>query len=258
MHETPPRLEPPIVLSVIVPVLHEAATINEHVDHVKKTAATMTSVSLEIIIVDPADDTLAALADRHADVVRAQSRSGRARQMNAGAEAASGEILLFLHADTRLPDGGLQLVADTLGPAVAAARLGEGADGLSEAGAFTLAFADGGLVLKLFALGGGLRNRLTRTPYGDQAQFFTARLFRELGGYPDIPLMEDVAIMHALKRTGRRPAILPASVRTSTRRYREQGVLYAGVRNNILRLLYGVGVPAHKLATHYRRKGARA
>lgn len=258
MHEKFPRLEPPAVVSVVVPVLHEAATINELMDHVKAQATGDSGASLEIVVVDPEGDTLEALSDHHGDVVRVRSQSGRARQMNAGAAAASGDILLFLHADTRLPADGLRLVVNTLGAAIASARQGAVTTGLPEAGAFTLAFFDGGVVLKLFALGGGLRNALTRTPYGDQAQFFTARLFCELGGYPGIPLMEDVAIMHALKRSGRRPVILQAKVRTSARRYLEQGVLYAGIRNNIIRLLYAVGVPAHKLAAHYRRKRNRA
>lgn len=256
IHQSPPTA---CTISVIVPVLHEAVRINDHIAHIKALAAAATDVAdVEILVVDPEGDTLAALAPEnsgvHGGVRGVASPPGRARQMNAAAAAASGEILLFLHADTRLPEDGLQQVGAVLGPAVALIRLGQMPAGLPEAGAFHLAFDDEGLFFRLMAVVAGLRNRLLATPYGDQAQFFTARLFRELGGYPDLPLMEDVAIMHRVGRSGRRPVFAPGKAVTSARRYREEGVLFAAARNTVLRLLYGLGVPATRLARHYPRR----
>lgn len=252
IHQSPPEA---CKISVIVPVLHEAGRINTHIAHIKALAGAAAGMAdVEILVADPEGDTLAALAGEHHDVRGVASPPGRARQMNTAAAAAKGEILLFLHADTRLPDDGLKQVAAMLGPAVALIRFKQIPAGLPEAGAFDLAFDDDGLFFRVMAGVAGLRNRLLGTPYGDQAQFFTARLFIELGGYPDLPLMEDVAIMHRVGRTGRRPAFAPGKAVTSARRYREEGVLFAAVRNTVLRLLFGLGVPATRLARHYPRR----
>lgn len=244
-------------LSVIIPVLGEAATINDCLDHVKTLAmASPISGGVECLVVDAeaphGGETLAALHPRHEDVRGLRAPRGRAAQMNAGAAAARGGSLLFLHADTRLPEGAFVLALEALTRA--------------EAGAFALGFDDPHPLLRLFALLATWRNRLAGTPYGDQAQFFRAETFRELGGYPPLPIMEDVAIMQALRRlpgrrspggrrAGRLLAHVPRRVRTSSRRYREQGILRTGLLHNVLRLLHALGVPAHAL--HRWRKPTR-
>ncbi|KAF5030253.1 hypothetical protein DSECCO2_640040 [anaerobic digester metagenome] len=102
-----------------------------------------------------------------------------------------------------------------------------------------------------------LRNRLSRTPYGDQAQFFRVGVFRAMGGYPDLPLMEDVEIMRRLRRAGLPLALLALPAVTSARRWRDEGAVRCTLRNVCLRLLYALGVPAQILARWYRaRKGA--
>ncbi|AGW12599.1 TIGR04283 family arsenosugar biosynthesis glycosyltransferase [Megalodesulfovibrio gigas] len=240
------------MISVIIPVLHEAATINECIAHVKGLEC---CTDVEILVVDALDvtgtgDTLAALAPEHLAPEAAvrvhplRAPRGRANQMNAGAAQARGHILVFLHADTRLPPAGLILIWQALFPP----RGGKPA----QAGAFSLGYAEGGLLLECMARLASLRNRLTGTPYGDQAQFFRTETFHAMGGYPAIPLMEDVDIMRTLHRRGEQLVILPQRVATSARRYRADGLLWAGLRNNGLRLLHACGVPPQALTHWYR------
>jgi rSAM/selenodomain-associated transferase 2 len=231
----------PPCFSVIIPVWHEAARINDLVAHVRERAD---GRNVEILVSDgaPQADTLAALAD--SDVIRVRAPQGRAVQMNAGAHAASGDILLFLHADTTLPEDafaamehGLNRLGDS------GKRGGAGAFRLGIDGAFGLLY----LVEKL----ADLRNRLTRTPYGDQAQFFRSSYFRLLGGYSAIPIMEDVDIMRRIRQRGDSIALLPLRVRTSARRWHAEGVVYCSLRNVCLRTLYALGVPAQTLSRWY-------
>jgi rSAM/selenodomain-associated transferase 2 len=229
------------LVSVIVPVLHEAGSINALLDHVKAQAR---PGPVEIVVADGAGDTLAALNARHADAVRIKSAPGRARQMNAAADAARGEVLLFLHADTRLPPGGLVAAVQAL------ERWGSSAG----AGAFGLAFDGGGRRMALVARLGAWRNRLCRTPYGDQALFLRAAAFRELGGFADIPLMEDVELCRRLRRQGRPARVLDLRARTSARRYGTRP-LRTGLRNNVLRLLFALGADPARLARWYRAAG---
>ena len=246
-------------LSVIVPVLHEGARINDLLRHVK---ALQSPVPIEILVVDAEDaaDTLATLAAHAAhaahatddsfgqgascqDVIPLLAPRGRARQLNAGAARARGRALLFLHADTRLPPDGLALVWRTLFP--------DDGSRPAAAGAFSLGYAEGGRALQAMARLASWRNRVLATPYGDQAQFFCAEAFRALGGYPQVPLMEDVEIMRAVRRRGLRLVILSQRVATSARRYRAGGLLRTGLRNNLLRLLHACGVSPQHLKQWY-------
>lgn len=229
------------LISIIVPVLHETETINEVVAHVK---ALPYQGPREIIVVDgaPGADTLAGLV--HADVLGISSRRGRGAQMNRGATMARGDVLLFLHADTHLPDQGLALAASAMrNPDTAA-------------GAFSLSFDHDSRLMRLAARLANLRNKLTRTPYGDQALFFRTEVFRDMRGFKDQPLMEDVEIMRRLRKEKRgKVLILDQCVRTSARRYREQGAIRAMLRNLALRALYGLGVPPRRLVRFYRAHG---
>ncbi len=191
----------------------------------------------------PRADTLAALVGLDVsglDLRLLRSPKGRASQMNAGAAEAGGELLFFLHADTRFPPDGLQ---------AAGAMCREHPD--IQAAAFRLRLDATRPFIRLCQWIGNLRNSLTRTPYGDQIQFFRAEVFRRLGGYADIPLMEDVEIMRRLRRSGGRIRILPQAALTSARRFEEEGPLRVGLRNSLVRLLYGLGFPAEKLARFY-------
>lgn len=224
-------------VSVIIPVFHEESTINSAI----RALRTHQPVVLrEIIVVDgsPGGETLAALEDE--GVKRVLSSKGRGCQMNEGARHATGEILLFLHADTTLPPGGLERLASAMDT------------GAFVGGAFDLAIDSEALSMKLIARAACARSRFTRLPYGDQALFFEREHFWTMGGFGDIPIMEDVDLMRRIKKTAGRICILPEKVSTSPRRWEEEGVVYCTLRNWVLVTLYFLGVSPDKLASFYR------
>lgn len=216
-------------LSVIVPALNEAAGIRAALEAL----APLRRAGHEVIVVDggSTDDT-AALAAPLCDRV-VQSERGRAVQMNTGAAAASGEVLVFLHADTRLPPH-----ADL--------RVMEALKGTSW-GRFDVEIDSGHRLLKLVACAMNLRSRLTGIATGDQAIFVRREAF---GGFPLIPLMEDVAFSRRMKRS-MRPACLRERVTTSGRRWEARGVLRTVLLMWRLRLLYALGVAPERLARRY-------
>ena len=232
----------PPFLSVVIPALHEAAAIGPALDRL---AALPAPWPVEVLVVDGCPenpDTLAA-AERPG-VHGLTSPPGRGRQMNAGAAAAAGQALLFLHADTSLPAAAFSRIAEVL------------ADPALAGGAFGLGFATQRPALRLVAALGDVRNRLTGTPYGDQAIFLRRSAFQGLGGFADIPLMEDVDLMRRAKARGLRIRILRDKVATSPRRYEAEGVLRAVVRNTVLRLRFALGADPADLARHYPPRGA--
>ncbi len=226
-----------IRFSIIIPVLHEAPVINDLLEHLQKLTAAGES---ELLVVDgsPAKDTLGAIAT--GSVRCLSSPPGRARQMNAGAGAAAGEILIFLHADTRLPVDALPLIGQAMEEP---ACLG---------GAFDLAIDSPRFIYRLIAALASLRSRFTCIPYGDQAIFLRRETFRLLGGYPEIPIMEDVALMQSLKKKGGRIRIIRRCVVTSPRRWEKEGLFYTTLRNWCLLIAYSRGVAPEKLARYYR------
>jgi rSAM/selenodomain-associated transferase 2 len=220
-------------LSIVVPALDEAAGIAAALEAL----APLRRRGAEVIVVDGGSrDATAALAAPLADRVLSAPR-GRARQMNAGAAAARGRVLLFLHADTRLPDDADRLVA----AAVA---------GGAQWGRFDVAIDGRHPLLPLIARLMNLRSRLTGIATGDQALFAARAAFRAAGGYPDIPLMEDVALSAALRDLGR-PACLAARATTSGRRWERQGVWRTVALMWWLRLRYFFGADPNRLALEY-------
>jgi rSAM/selenodomain-associated transferase 2 len=220
-------------LSIIMPVLDEAAGIE----------AALTALSpyrargAEVIVVDGGSrDATTSLARPLADRVLAASR-GRAAQMNAGAAVAHRDILLFLHADTRLPDDADALVRDRL------ERSGR------VWGRFDVRF-DGGVALGLIAFMMNWRSRVTGIATGDQALFVTRTAFNAAHGFPEIALMEDVALSARLKRVSR-PLCLYARVTTSARRWHKYGFLRTVFLMWRLRLAYFLGADPTQLAQHY-------
>jgi rSAM/selenodomain-associated transferase 2 len=226
-------------ISIIIPVLNESGEINNTVEHLNGLIKAA-RVSAEIIVIDggPAVETIAALKDK--SVITATGKTGRASQMNKGAKLAGGEILLFLHADTRLPDDGLNLIA-------AACEEPAG-----KAGAFDLAIASERKIFRLIETMANLRSHLTKIPYGDQALFFSAGYFRALGGFADVPLMEDVEIMRRIKKRGDKIVFLKQTVQTSPRRWEKEGVWKCTLRNWSLISLYIAGVHPRRLAKFYQ------
>ncbi len=225
--------------SIIVPVLHEAPGMSDLIAHVRRVEK---AEEAELIVVDgsPEKDTLKAVDDGEVRLVAA--RPGRARQMNAGAEAAVGDILLFLHADTRLPADALPRIERVM---EAPSHVG---------GAFDLGILSPRRVYRIIEVIASARSRLTRIPYGDQAIFIRREAFRDLGGFPEIPLMEDVALMQRIKRSGGRICIIPVRVATSPRRWEEEGILYTTLRNWVLITGYCLGVSPDKLVRYYENR----
>ena len=222
-------------LTVIVPALNEAGTIEAALG----AAAPLRARGAEVIVVDGGSgDATRAVAAPHADRV-IEAPCGRARQMNAGARLASGDVFLFLHADTRLPEGADRSIFDAL------------ASGRHAWGRFDVRI-DGGAVLGVVGRMMNLRSRLTGIATGDQALFMTRAAFEAAGGFPDIALMEDVAICKRLKRISP-PACLRKIVVTSARRWTERGTLATIVLMWRLRLAFALGADPHALARRYER-----
>lgn len=221
------------VLSIVLPVLNEAPGIAAALHAL----APLRGGGAEVIVVDGGStdrstDLAEALADRVLDAPR-----GRASQMNAGAAVARGGVLLFLHADTRLPEGANVLVAQ----AIAAGR---------HWGRFDVRIEGRSAWLPLVAAMMNRRSRLTGIATGDQAMFVSRAAFAAAGGFPDIPLMEDIELSRRLRRSGR-PACLSARVTTSGRRWEAQGVWRTILRMWWLRLRFFLGADPRRLAVDY-------
>jgi rSAM/selenodomain-associated transferase 2 len=221
------------LISVIIPALDEET-------HLGRTLASLdSSGELEIIVVDgSSSDKTAAIAAAHKARVLTAPR-GRARQMNAGAAAARGELLLFLHADTLLPrEFGAEIRLQLARPGIAA-------------GAFRLAISGKERGLRLVEGLANWRASVLRMPYGDQALFMKAGLFRELGGFPDQPFMEDFALVRTLRRRGG-IAIAEQAVTTSGRRWQQRGVFRTTLLNQLIIIGYLLGCPLPRLERWYR------
>jgi rSAM/selenodomain-associated transferase 2 len=221
-----------VTLSVVVPTLNEERVLAATLERARQPGV------LEVIVVDAGstDDT-SAVAARYADLVVCAAR-GRAAQMNAGAAQARGDILLFLHADTLVPTG----FADA---AIAACRE-PGVIG----GRFDVRVEPSSPLLRLTGALINRRSRLTRISTGDQAIFIRRDVFEQLGGYADIPLMEDIDLSRRMKRAGR-IACLHQRVTTSARRWQKDGVLRTILLMWSLRLLYFCGVSPERLQRVY-------
>lgn len=228
-----PRMKAATQLSIIVPTLNEA----DGIEALLLALAPLRARGVEVIVVDGgSEDGTALLALPHADRVLSSPR-GRARQMNVGAAAARGETLLFLHADTRLPPDADRLVCAALA-------------GGHVWGRFDVVIAGEHALLPLIAWFMNRRSRLSGIATGDQAIFVRRAAFAACGGFPPIPLMEDIALARALKRL-RRPACLRARVRTSGRRWERHGVLRTVLLMWRLRLAYFFGADPRRLARQY-------
>lgn len=215
-----------------MPALDEAAGIGRAVESVLRQAG-----PVELIVVDggSTDGTLERVAELAPEAVCLMSEPGRARQMNRGAEAAHGEVLLFLHADTRLPDDALERVRQ----AVAADAV---------AGCFETRFDDARGWMRLWQA--RLWMRWHRFAFGDRALFARRDAFDAAGGFPAQPLFEDLDFVRAVRRFG--PFVfLPAAVVTSARRFRRHGALRQQLRNLTLWLGWTAGVPPARLKRFY-------
>lgn len=223
-------------LSIIIPTLNEA----EHIAATLDSLQPLRRRGVEVIVADggSSDDT-AALARERADQVLTAA-PGRARQMNAGAAAARGEILCFLHADSRLPEGADGLIVEGL----ARSRRSWGRFDVSIAGTHPM--------LRVIAQLMNWRSRLTGIATGDQGLFLTRSLFEAAGRFPDIALMEDIALTRQLKRYGP-PLCIAHRLTTSGRRWEKHGLWRTVLLMWRLRLAYWLGADPDRLALQYAR-----
>ena len=222
-------------LSVIIPTLNEAASIKGTITQL------LQSKEVEIVVVDGGSrDNTAELARLLGAKVLLTDAS-KAVQMNAGAAASVGDVLLFLHADTQLPDNFDAKVMATVSQ-----------NGFC-AGAFSLGIGSDARGLRFIERVANWRSRFFQMPYGDQALFVCRDLFNEIGGFPDLPIMEDFELIRRLRRKGK-ISILPDCVRTSPRRYLNFGIFKTWCLNQFIIVAYYLGVPTERLACWYRRE----
>lgn len=223
-------------LSIILPVLNEGERLRGALGALRR----LRGAGHEVIVVDGgSDDDTARIAGELADRCLVAPR-GRAAQMNAGAQEASGDVLLFLHADTLLPPAADRLILD----------------GLTQSGRswgrFNVRLAGKHPLLRLVGWMMNLRSRLTGIMTGDQAIFVRRDWFKRISGYPEIALMEDIALSKRLKQEGP-PLCLRQKVLTSSRRWREHGILRTILAMWSLRLAYFLGADPERLAQRYYR-----
>lgn len=222
-------------LSIIIPALNEAQTIRRFLQPLQ----TLRTQGHELILVDGySSDGTAELARSLVDQLLYSER-GRAKQMNCGAKAARGDILLFLHADTTLPNNAAQLITAALST--------------SCWGRFNVRLSGQSFQLRIIETLMNWRSCLTGICTGDQAIFVTTEAFKQIGGYTDIPLMEDIVISRTLKKLSP-PSCIKTTVTTSSQRWEEKGILRTVLFMWTLRLKFFLGTPAKLLVEHYYPK----
>ncbi|MCG8325444.1 MAG: TIGR04283 family arsenosugar biosynthesis glycosyltransferase [Thiotrichales bacterium] len=221
------------MISIIIPVYNEASCIA----HCLQSLSAWRNQGCEIIVVDgESEDDTFYLAQAHSDLV-CTSRKGRAAQMNTGARHAKGDLLLFLHADTSLP--------------ACSVHLRQRLDSVRQGwGRFDVNLSGRRKIFRLIAALINIRSRLTGIATGDQCLFVSRRLFNEVGGFPEIPIMEDVALSR-LMRDVLRPVCLTERVMTSSRRWEEKGIARTILTMWYMRLAYFMGAKPENLARLY-------
>lgn len=229
-------------VSIVIPIYNEAEAAQEAVNAARRL---LRGRGDEVILVygSPAAGSQEDL--RGESFVKLHSLPGRGRQMNTGARAARGDILLFLHSDTRLQDNALDLVSQ----AVAAG---------CRCGAFRLKIEPSNAWLRFVAFTANIRNLVTGTPYGDQAIFSTRELFWQLGGYRELPLMEDLDFTERAKSVCGRVWILNGYAVTSARRWQKEGMLRTTVMHQLLLTLRRAGCAPEAIQRFRQQPGAAA
>ena len=217
-------------IAVVIPALNEAANLERLLESLEQEGFHT------LIVVDGGSKDESADIARRAGAIVIRSARGRGRQMNAGAAHASAPVLLFLHADTRLPSGAGALIEDAL------------RDPTVVGGCFRLSFDKRSALLRFYA--SMTRFETALTTFGDQAYFVRASVFNGIGGYPEWPLLEDVQLRRDLRQRGRFVK-LPSPVVTSARRFNREGTVRRQLLNGLVLLLFYCGISAERLARWY-------
>ena len=222
--------------SIITPVFREAEVIDSYFQMIGRLYR---SHLTEVIVVDGDRGSTVAEFDESTHRFRLVTASpSRGGQLLAGARYASSDYLIFVHVDTKLPRMALTWVETALAK--------------HEAGAFQLSIESENPAIRAVMHIANFRNKFTRTPYGDQVHFFRRSFYERIGGYRNIPIMEDVEIMRRIKRSGGKICMVQNPVITSDRRWQKEGVLRGTLRNWTNLLMYRIGVPVDHIARRYR------
>lgn len=221
-------------ISVIIPALNEANFIERAIESAWSAGA------FEVIVVEGGsqDDTLALANAAGCKLI--ESKPGRAKQQNAGAELAGGDILLFQHADTRFEEESIYQIRELL------------IDDTIIAGGFRQQIEANGWMFRVLESGNARRVSRRGLPFGDQGIFIRREVFSQLGGFPVVPLMEDLILMKKVRRIAK-PRLLPGPIYVSARRWQRHGVVRQTLRNHLLRGLHRCGASPAYLARFYRR-----
>ncbi|MCE9528290.1 MAG: TIGR04283 family arsenosugar biosynthesis glycosyltransferase [Planctomycetales bacterium] len=225
--------------SVIIPTLNEAVNIVRAVNSARESGAD------EVIVADGGSgDETCRLAEQSGAMIVSAPR-GRAVQQNAGAKAASGDVLLFLHADNWLGKDAIPQIRASLG------RFRSRSERTTGCGAFQQKIEAAPFIYRLLERGNAERVRWLGLPYGDQAIFVTRELFDQVGGFPEEPFLEDVLLMQRLRRHSW-PQLLPGPVHVSPRRWEKRGVIRQTLRNWAILTAFSLGASPQQLANWYR------
>lgn len=222
-------------ISIILPVFNESLLLPS----LLQSLARYQDGNFEVIVADggSSDGTLSIA--KQFSVRFVLSPKGRGIQMNYGANMAEGEILLFLHADSTLDPKGLDAIRETL------------RDDQVVGGAFRLSIDSSHWGLRLISFGANLRTSLSRIPYGDQGIFIRKKVFERMGGFQNLPFMEELDFFRCLKKEGK-VSLLRERIRTSPRRWYQEGIIKVTLRNQVFLALYYCGVSPHRLVRWYQ------
>ena len=224
-------LQTPPTISIIIPILNEAKILDKTLSQLQPELG-----HHELIIVDGgSSDDSTRIAEKYGEVLT--SAPGRAKQLNAGAAAATGDILLFLHADIWLEPGALVAVETTLSSGYIGGGFRQKIDGES-------------FLYRMIEIAGNIRGKYLKVFYGDSGIFVARTDFEKIGGFPDLPILEEMEFSKSLRKLGKTMLIVP-HIHLSARRWEAKGIVRTTLNNWLITLLYFTGVSPEKLAKLY-------
>ena len=224
-------METPQKISVIIPILNEAKILEKTLSQLQPELG-----SHELIVVDGGStDASVKIAENYGKVII--SECGRAKQLNAGAAAATGDILIFLHADIWLEPRALTAVATAISSGYVGGGFRQKIDGKN-------------VLYRLIEIAGDIRGRSLKVFYGDSGIFLTRTNFQKIGGFPDVPILEEMEFSKGLRRLGKTTLLTPY-IHISARRWEARGIVRTTLNNWLITLLYFLGISPEKLARLY-------